>query len=328
MQRTITAFFDNRSDADEAIARLHSAGISRDNVRLVAGYERDREGDVNPDNFRSTWENNEGMGWWGALKDLFMPDEDRHLYAEGLRRGGYLVTVTTSDANYERALDILDDEGTIDMDERERAWRSEGWTGYSPGTTGSMAPGAIGAAASTTTGLGTGGATPGRSGLGASSPTATAATGRSTIGTTSTGSTANRSSSEREEVIPVAQEELRVGKREVGGGRVRVRSYVVETPVQEQVNLRQEHVNVERRPVDRPLSDKDNLFRDRTIEAEEKREEAVVSKEARVKEELVVKKDVDQRTETVSDKVRHPEVEVEDERNKRLSGTTGSTNKR
>jgi stress response protein YsnF len=73
-------------------------------------------------------------------------------------------------------------------------------------------------------------------------------------------------------------------------------------------------VSIERRPVDRAAGAGDNLFRERTIEAEERAEEAVVAKEARVKEELVLKKDVNQRTETVSDKVRHTEVEVEDER--------------
>ena len=119
---------------------------------------------------------------------------------------------------------------------------------------------------------------------------------------------------EREEVIPVAEEQLKVGKREVSQGRVRVRSYVVETPVQEQVSLREENVHVERRAADRPVTGADELFRERTIEAEERAEEAVVAKEARVKEELVVKKDVGQRTETVSDKVRRTEVEVEDER--------------
>ncbi len=70
----------------------------------------------------------------------------------------------------------------------------------------------------------------------------------------------------------------------------------------------------------------DDLFRERTIEAEERSEEAVVAKEARVKEELVVKKDVDQRTETVSDKVRRTEVEVEDERGNALR--SGERNKR
>jgi uncharacterized protein (TIGR02271 family) len=310
MQRTITAFFDSRSDAEEAVRRLHAEGFSRDSVRLVEGHERDRERDVNPDNYRSTYENNEGMGFWEALKDLFIPDEDRDTYAEGLRRGGYLVTVQTRDANYERALDILDDEGTIDIDERADAWRAEGWTGYS-GTdraAGTVATGAARTAGSTSTaGYGT-------------APRAT--------GTVSTAGMAGRGSPEREEVIPVAEEQLRVGKREVSGGRVRVRSYVVETPVQEQVNLREEHVRVERRPADRPLTAGDNPFRERTIEAEEKREEAVVDKQARVKEELVVKKDADQRTETVSDKVRRTEVEVEDERNMRLSGTTGSTTDR
>jgi stress response protein YsnF len=104
---------------------------------------------------------------------------------------------------------------------------------------------------------------------------------------------------------------------------VRIRSYVVETPVQEQVNLRQEHVHIERRPVDRPAK-MDEDYRERCIEAEERAEEAVVSKEARVKEELVVNKDVRERTETVQDTVRRTEVDVEDDRaGASRTGTTG-----
>jgi uncharacterized protein (TIGR02271 family) len=113
------------------------------------------------------------------------------------------------------------------------------------------------------------------------------------------------------EAIPVVEETLRVGKREVSGGRVRVRSYVVETPVEEQVTLRTEHVDVERRAVDRPVTDADRLFQDRTIEATETSEEAVIAKEARVKEEVVIRKDAEQRTETVRDTVRRTEVEVD-----------------
>jgi uncharacterized protein (TIGR02271 family) len=143
-------------------------------------------------------------------------------------------------------------------------------------------------------------------------------TGGTAAGTSATASTrgasaASRGATEGEEVIPIAEENLRVGKRQVEGGRVRIRSYVVETPVQEQVNLRQEHVHVERRPVDRPAK-MDEDYRERSIEAEERAEEAVVSKEARVKEELVVNKDVRERTETVEDTVRRMEVEVEDDR--------------
>jgi uncharacterized protein (TIGR02271 family) len=120
-----------------------------------------------------------------------------------------------------------------------------------------------------------------------------------------------------EERIPVVEERLSVGKRQAGQGRVRVRSYVVETPVQEQVMLRKEDVQVERRPVDRPMAAGDDAFRERTIEATETSEEAVVSKEARVTEEVVVRKTAEERTETVRDTVRRTEVEVEDERGRR-----------
>jgi len=102
---------------------------------------------------------------------------------------------------------------------------------------------------------------------------------------------------------------------------------VVETPVQEQVSLREERVQVERRPVDRLVGAADDgAFRERTIEATEKSEEAVVSKEARVKEEVVIRKEGKERTETVSDTVRQTKVEVEDERASTAHNpTTGPT---
>ena len=100
----------------------------------------------------------------------------------------------------------------------------------------------------------------------------------------------------------------------ISHGRVRVRSYVVETPVSEQVNLRDENVQVERKPVDRPAAPGDALFQDRVIEAEEHAEEAVVGKEARVREEVTLKKVAQDRTEMVSEKVRSTKVDIEDER--------------
>jgi uncharacterized protein (TIGR02271 family) len=117
------------------------------------------------------------------------------------------------------------------------------------------------------------------------------------------------------------EEELRVGKRDVSHGKVRLRSYIVETPVNERVDLREEHVNVERRPVDRPVSASDALFKERTIDVEEREEEAVVDKQARVKEEISVRKDVEHRTANVSDTVRRTEVEVEDQRRGSQPGT-------
>jgi len=122
-------------------------------------------------------------------------------------------------------------------------------------------------------------------------------------------------------VVQAAEEELRVGKREVGRGGVRVRSYVTERPVEEQVELRQEHVTIERRPVDREITPGDHAFEERTIEAVERGEEAVVSKTARVTEEIGLRKDVERETETVRDTVRKQEIEVEDERTTRDSAT-------
>jgi uncharacterized protein (TIGR02271 family) len=306
-RRTITAFFDTRSDAEEAVSRLQAVDIASDSIRLIPGTERDTDASASPD---TSSLGDAGTGFWDSLRDLFLPDEDRYTYAEGLRRGGYLVSVNASDAEYERVLDILDDEGTIDIDERAASWRAEGWSGTSsaaarPGGTVDLTADPVGTPG-TTTGS--------RLGTGSDMSADRTAPG---VGA---GTSADRTA-RGEEVIPMAEERLKVGKREVGQGRVRVRSYVVETPVSEQVSLREERVAVERRPVDRDVSGTEDAFRERTIEMDERSEEAVVSKEARVKEELVVKKDVEQRTETVSDTVRSTEVEVEDERGNKVSGT-------
>lgn len=95
----------------------------------------------------------------------------------------------------------------------------------------------------------------------------------------------------QDEVIPVVDERLVVGKRDVNLGRVRVRSYVREEGVSANVDLHDERVTIERRPVDHVLSDGDVAFRDRTIEAEEHAEEAVIGKEARVIEEISLRKE-------------------------------------
>jgi hypothetical protein len=68
-------------------------------------------------------------GFWAALSGWFFPDDDRHLYAEGLRRGGFLISVEVDDATHDTAHDILDDEGSIDID--ERADTSGVWKGGS-----------------------------------------------------------------------------------------------------------------------------------------------------------------------------------------------------
>jgi uncharacterized protein (TIGR02271 family) len=114
--------------------------------------------------------------------------------------------------------------------------------------------------------------------------------------------------------VPVVEEELKIGKREVEtGGGVRVQTNVQEKPVEEKINLREEHVRVERHPVDRPATQADvnQALHGRTVEVRERSEQPIVQKEARVVEEVVVGKEATQRTETVRDTVRKTDVEVE-----------------
>lgn len=117
-----------------------------------------------------------------------------------------------------------------------------------------------------------------------------------------------------EATIPVVEEELSVGTRQVEHGRVRIHTRVEARPVEESVQLREETVTVERRPVDRPATAADlEAGKDETIEITETSEEAVVSKRARVVEEVVVHKEAAEHTETVRGTVRHTEVDVDRE---------------
>jgi uncharacterized protein (TIGR02271 family) len=130
---------------------------------------------------------------------------------------------------------------------------------------------------------------------------------------------------ERSRVIPVVEEELEVGKREVDLGAVRVVSRMVETPVNESVTLREERANIERRPVDRPASEADLAsFREERIEVRETAEKAVVNKTARVVEEVSVGKTASERIEQVSDSVRRTVVDVQNDVRNTAAGITGS----
>ena len=127
--------------------------------------------------------------------------------------------------------------------------------------------------------------------------------------------------------IPRIQENLEVGKRSEERGSVRVRSRIVEKPVEEHVRLREEHIHVERQPVNRAVTDADrNAMQDRNIELTERSEVPVVNKESRVVEEVRVSKDVTERNETVRDTVRNTEIDI-DRDNNREKGNESTGNK-
>ena len=110
--------------------------------------------------------------------------------------------------------------------------------------------------------------------------------------------------------IPLAEEQLEVGKRTIDHGTTRVRRYVVEKPVEREVNLHGEKVTIERRRPTDTHAPGAGAFEERTVEVHETEEVPVTEKKARVAEEVVVHKEETDRTETVRDKVRREEVEV------------------
>ncbi|MDQ3711352.1 MAG: YsnF/AvaK domain-containing protein [Acidobacteriota bacterium] len=121
-----------------------------------------------------------------------------------------------------------------------------------------------------------------------------------------------RAANEGEVVLPIIEEQLRLGKRTVEKGAAQVRTSVAEVPVQDSVTLREENVTVERRPVDRAVENAPAAFKEGTIEVTEMAEVPVVSKEAHVVEEVVVGKNVTEHQETVRDTIRRTEVDVDE----------------
>jgi uncharacterized protein (TIGR02271 family) len=248
---TLAAMFDNRAQADRAQARIKAMQDTQVSAEIT---------DSSATGSGSGSFADETNAHYAALAGYGFPAEDRYTYSEGLKRGACLLAIEgLSSSSHDSAVAILEEEGAVNLDEREKMWRDSGWSGYE----------------------------------GRSSDTA--------------------EETAQEDSIPIVEEQLRVGKRAATSGKVRLRSYTHEEPVSADVDLHQSRVEVERRPVDR-AADATDAFRDRSVEAEEYTEEAVVSKEARVVEEVSLKSEEETRRETVSDTVRRTEVEVEDER--------------
>jgi len=113
----------------------------------------------------------------------------------------------------------------------------------------------------------------------------------------------------QEERIPLAEEQVSIGKRQVERGTTKIHRYVVREPVEKQVMLKDERVEIERR---KPVSGTHGgEFQERTVEVRETTEEPVVTKTARPVEEVVVRKQVTERPETVRDEVRKEKVKIE-----------------
>jgi len=293
---TVIGAFEDTTTAQRAVERLVQAGIDRDDVHVQ--HEQQGQSGQMASGMRSdtrqqgaNWDGQErevGASKGGFFARLFGMDDDNdtvqqnqyagqvHTYDEAVRRGSAIVVVDAeSEAQADRASALLHECGAIDVDERSKQWQSEGWK--PPVVGGTQQNLAAGTQANLTAG-----------------------TQRDDLAPNQQGT------------IDVVEEQLQVGKRAVERGGVRVVQRVSQKPVRELVRLREEHAVVERRPVDRAATGQDlSNFKEGTLEVHEMSEEAVVSKTARVVEEVRVGKEVREREETIEDTVRRKDVDVE-----------------
>ena len=307
---TIVAVYDTAAHAEAAVRDLEAASVPASDITQHA-----KAGSMTGTS-RSTTPVHE-KGFWASLFGG-EPDHDTAVYGRSIDSGATVVTVKVPADRYDEAATILEKHDPVDIDERSAQYglahpsaSAATPTGY-VGHAGMAEPvmGSHGGKVEPAHGETEAGAI-GASGL---TPVPAVETGRATTAHATTGLGAKAEGmvdAVKGDTLQLAEEFLNVGKRAVTGGTTRIRRYTVEKPVEENVSLHSERVVLDRRPVTdgRVLANAD--FTDKTISMTEMNEEAVVSKTARVVEEIGLRKEASDRVETVRDTLRKDDVEVE-----------------
>lgn len=113
----------------------------------------------------------------------------------------------------------------------------------------------------------------------------------------------------QERVIPVGEEVLNVATRMVPGKTTRVKRIVVEQPVHQEITLHTETVVLEHR---KPLhATSEGILTEVTVEMSNSNEIPVVSKSVRLVEEVLLRKEVTARVETIHDTIKRDTLEIE-----------------
>ncbi len=128
MQHTLVAVFDNRADARKALEELVSAGYSRGQARLSEGDPAGETSLAPETGTASRSAKDDGSILSGIrhfFNDIFGTErrEDARLYTDAVTRGHYVLTVTASSMDeVERAADLVERFGPIDIDEHAQQW--------------------------------------------------------------------------------------------------------------------------------------------------------------------------------------------------------------
>jgi uncharacterized protein (TIGR02271 family) len=319
-QATVVAVFRNRSDAEAAASDLKANGFGPDDIFISSDKSAvdaaQQPGGVYSDTEAHRHRGHE-HGIVGWFKSIFGQDDeqsDRTYYENAIDTGHTFLSVDVTDESMDRAADILNNHNPVDVH------RETGSEQGRPIDTQSRTADPLAKAPPT-------GAVPAY-GAGTVPPRgpAPASAEARTAAERGLDTAAERGTGPESGAIPVVREELKIGKRAVLKGGVRVYSRVVDEPVEETVRLRQESVRVERAPANREATPADlNPGREQVFEVKEFTEEPVVSKQARVVEEVRIHKDATERTETVRDNVRRTEVNVENVGPGSATRATGTT---
>lgn len=307
-QSTVVAVFRNRSDAEVAANDLKANGFGPDDIFISSDKSAvdaaQQPGGVYSDTEPHRHHGHEGgiVGWFKSIFGQDDEQSDRTYYENAINTGHTFLSVdVTDDESTDRAADILNRHNPVDVHRETGSEESR-----------SADPLAKAPATGAVPGYGAGTVAPERQ---------AATTAERNLDTAS-----ERGTRQESGAIPVVREELKVGKRAVLKGGVRVYSRVIDEPVEETVRLRQESVRVDRAPADREATPADlSPGREQVFEVKEFTEEPVVSKQARVVEEVRIQKEATERTETVRDNIRRTEVNVENVGPGSATRATGTT---
>jgi len=307
----LVAIYPTVEEARRVSDRLLAEGLNPADVRLTDATARTSgeyvEREPNPEPRRER-----GFFDWLFASDV--PEYDRDRYTSYLNENRAAVSVRVPDQSWhDRVIAIMEEFNPVDIEEDGRTVTTEHLATRTSTVGATSVPPA---------------ATTARSDLGtARTDVGTTRTDYATTARTDMGARARTDMSrEREEVIPVVKEELEVGKRATER-RYRVKSYVIEHPVEKTVNVRDERVEIEHRPISRTGADL-RMPQERTIEVTERHEEPFAEKRMTANEEIVVRKEVVERPETVRGTVQETKVEVDKEPAATAAGAIRTTTDR
>jgi uncharacterized protein (TIGR02271 family) len=301
MSQTVVGIFEHANQAQEAKAYLIANGFNSQNIDIntIAGSNFGEYGETTA----SPQEEGIGDKISRFFSNLFSDENDVSSHIEAARRGTTVTVYTTTENQTLQAVQILDNFGAVDVNDFAQSARTTAAGAESSESIGST---------SVTDRMASG--TIGTDPLSANDPLDTDLINTDILDTdfTRADSDVNNGVAESGTTgrIPVVEEELQVGKQEVQTGGIRLRSRIVERPVEESVRLREEHVNVEHNVADREATAAD--YQEGTIEVNETAEVPVVAKEARVVDEVSLNKEVTENEQTINDTVRHTEIDTED----------------